>query len=262
MGTWIGAVNWRHFHAGSPMHAAVVVGVATACAAVAVAGNAARRRGPTPARRFELVLCCGTLAVWVGVVAFNLLPAHRGWDASLPLHVCHVAGLAAPVALIRRARVARAITYFVGLGLCTQAFLTPVLDQGPAYGAFWVCWVWHGAIMVAVVYDLAVRRYRPTWHDWRLAVGVTAVYVPVVFLVDWRLGTMYGWVGPIESDHWTLLTPFGRWPGRVPWVTLTACGIMAALAAAWPHNRQRPPVARPFHLPVALPRPDRVRSAA
>jgi len=263
---------WLHtFHTGSLTHLAMVTGLAIVGVGLVAAGRAARRQGPTAARQIDRWLAAILLTVWVSVQIYDVMPARRGWGRSLPLHVCHVAALAAPVALATRRRSARAILYFWGVGLSTQALVTPTLYVGPAHTDFWVFWGFHGAIVLPAAYDLAARHYRPRWKDWRLAVAAGLVYLPLVFAIDWRLWTNYAWLrrGDCGGQR-SLLSLFGPWPGRVPCLALAACGAMTVLALAWPRNwprrRPRQPQITPGPLPLAFPVagwPDRpVRSAA
>jgi hypothetical protein len=52
------------------------------------------------------------------------MPGHLRWDKSLPLHICDLTRLLVPVALWTNHRAARAMLYFWGLGLSSQAFIT------------------------------------------------------------------------------------------------------------------------------------------
>ena len=254
---------WHQFKPATPMHVLAVAGVAVGCIWLVAVGRAARRRGPATARWVNRLLAVALLAFWVALVVYFLMPARRGWGQSLPLHICHVVALAGPVAVATRNRLARALVYFWGIGLSTQAMLTPILTVGPAHAIFWVYWLWHGSLVGAAAYDLGARRYRPTWSDWQLAVAAALVYVPVVFTVDSLLYTDYGWVGRGSSlERWTLLNLFGPWPGRVPWLLLAACGVMAVLTLSWRRNWPGQAATAPILFPVAehVERP--LRSAA
>jgi hypothetical integral membrane protein (TIGR02206 family) len=254
---------WQTFRAWTPMHAATMALVTVSCVLAVKAGQAARERGPTVARRLDRGMAVVLMACWVALLGYFLMPSRLGWGQSLPLHVCHIVGFFAPVALWFRTRLARAMLYYWGLGLTTQALVTPVVTVGPAHGMFWVYWVWHGSLVTAALYDLAARRYRPGWEDWQLAAAAAFVYVPAAFAVDVLLGTDYGWVGQGMLSQWTLLSAFGPWPTRVAWMLLAGCGMMALLAIAWPRNRRwRMAVDAPQPFLVGPPVLPRLRPAA
>ncbi len=229
---------WHTFRTGSPIHGAALLGIALGCVAVVAMGRAARRRGPSAARRLDAAGAAIVAGIWLFLLGHSMMPVRFGWGQSVPLHVCHVVGVAAPAALWGRRRVARAVLYFWGLGITTQAILTPSVTVGPAHGQLWLYWGWHFVLVAAAAYDLGARRYRPCWRDWRLAVAVGLAYAPVAFSVDCALGTDYGWLGQRRYSQWTLMELFGPWPARVPWLVLAACATMALLAVVWPRNRK------------------------
>jgi hypothetical integral membrane protein (TIGR02206 family) len=229
----------QEFSVGSPVHVAVVLALVAGGAAVVAVGRRARQLGPEAARRVDRAWAAALAGLWVAVVAYNLLPSRRKLDRALPIHVCHVVGLAGAVAAATRSRTARATVYFCGLGICSQAVITPALAVGPAHADFWVFWVWHGAIMTAAAYELAARRYRPRWRDWRLATAVTLTYAPVVATIDWCLATNYGWLGRGGPTSWSLMSLLGAWPGRMPLLVGMACFNMALIALPWPRNWPR-----------------------
>jgi hypothetical integral membrane protein (TIGR02206 family) len=231
------AIELRAFHAGSAVHWICALALATAIAGTCAAGRRAWRSGDHPGavfdRRFSIVL----LLIWVICQGQNLLPGHLHWNRSLPLHVCDLAGLAAVIAIATRRPIARAMLYFWGLGLSTQAFITPVLYLGPATFNFWTYWLCHLAIVVPAVYDLVVRGYRPGWADWRRMVLVGAAYSAVVIPVDVRLGVNYGYLGPTDFGQTTLMQVLGPWPDRLPILYLMIWAASAAMT--WPWTRAR-----------------------
>jgi uncharacterized membrane protein YwaF len=55
----------------------------------------------------------------------------------LPLHICGLNGVIAPLALLTLNRWLRATLYFWAFGLTSQAFIQPNLTTGPAVPVFW-----------------------------------------------------------------------------------------------------------------------------
>lgn len=225
-------------------HAAVVAAfVAMACGLVSLRRRLARRSQGAARRLDGAVAAAGALAAVV-TIGWPLLPEQFDLTWSLPLHVCDLTALTAPVALCSQRRLPRAILYFWGLGLSSQGFCTPDLRDGPGKIEFWVFWANHFAVVGAGAYDLAGRGYRPTWRDWRAASAAGIAYVAVVLPLDVALGLNYGYLGPARPGQPTVVDVLGPWPWRVPVMCILAIGLMALMAAPWQAAGRRAP-ARP-----------------
>lgn len=168
------------------------------------------------------------------------LPANFDPRESFPLHVCDLAVWAACVAMLTDWRWPRTVVYFMGLGLSTQAFLTPIVQVGPAQVRYWLFWIGHTQIVGTAVYLLVVCRYRPGLRDYLLAVGLTAAYVALILPVDLLMGWNYGYVGPSVPDAPTLLDRLGPWPGRVVLMALMVWAVFTVmwLVPAWLEQRR------------------------
>src|SRR5687768_13772222 len=123
--------GWLHaFEPFSVMHSIVVVAFVALTSAMIMLGL--YWRGTERQAKFERTFGIVALVLWVIVHAWELTPGEFDPAQSLPLHLCDVSTLIAAVALITSARKWRALLYFWGLGLNTQAFITPLLQSGPA----------------------------------------------------------------------------------------------------------------------------------
>lgn len=228
IGTW-GEGRWDTFHAFTPLHAAAVAGSVFVLAALGIAG--ARLRGRQAEASFRRALFWTALLFQVCNLIFYTVPWQ--WEVSLPLHVCDLAGLVAVAALRWETRWLRAVLYYWGIGLSTQAFITPVVEAGPAHMRFWLFWISHLVIVGAAVYDLAGRRFRPTWRDFRAITFIMLLYGAVIIPLDALSGWNYGYVGKTAVNSPTLLDKFGPWPGRLVWMLLLVEGVFALLTAVW-----------------------------
>jgi hypothetical integral membrane protein (TIGR02206 family) len=139
----------------------------------------------------------------------------------------------APAALYTGKRHFRAVLHYWGLGFSIQAFISPILRDGPVHFDFWLYWLSHGAIVAAAVYDLAVLGFRPAWSDWRTSVRVGIVYIVMVAGIDAALHANYGYLGDSAMARGTLICSFGPWPGRLPLITATSFALMAAMTVVW-----------------------------
>ncbi len=187
------------------------------------------------------------LAYAVGYTAWYLLPSRFDWADSLPLQLCDLAIFVAGLAMITGRRPLRTLLYFWGIGLSTQAFFTPIIRTGVASTLFWLFWIGHTMIVGSAVYDLVVRRYRPTSRDLLAAIGASIVYCALVFGLDILLTEFlgrpinYGYVGPTAPANPTLIDKLGPWPGRVAILAVIVLLDYVLLYAVWPLARRLRP---------------------
>ena len=183
--------------------------------------------------RLERTLASANILFWIAAHGWWMLPPRFDPATSLPLHMCHVAQLLASVMLLAPRPWLRAIVYFWGIGLCTQALLTPSLREAPTSLWFWAFWLEHGMLQAIAVYDLVVRRYRPTWRDYASACAAAVVYLAVVLPIDIALQTDYGFVGEPKPENPSILDLLGPWPQRLIAIVALVAAAMAVLMVPW-----------------------------
>jgi hypothetical integral membrane protein (TIGR02206 family) len=195
------------------LHLVTVAICALAIAALVAGGRALNARGAEAKLRIPWAIFA--LAYWFAYIIWwnwNGLDV----DGGLPLHLCDINGVVAPLALLTRNRWARATLYFWSFTLSLQAFIQPLLSAGPAHLPFWSFWIGHTIIMASAVYDIAVLGFRPDWGDFRRVLVVSAAYVAVVLPIDLALGVDYGFIG--NPPPGKIIPPFidamGPWPRR------------------------------------------------
>jgi hypothetical integral membrane protein (TIGR02206 family) len=219
------------FEPFSLLHAAAVLAIVLATvAAIRAARQNRRARGAFGA---EHAIGIAFIATWLAVHGWWLLPPRLDPVKTLPLQMCHWAALASGFYLATRARWLAVLLYFWGLGLCTQALITPALEEGPATHVFWYFWLSHGMIVGAATYALAVHGFRPTWRDWRFASLAGGVYAAVAIAVNLAIGANYGFLGPSKPNLPTIVDALGPWPQRLPIIFATVVGAMALLMLPW-----------------------------
>ena len=226
----------------SALHAVAVAVCALLIAAPALTGRRLHRPAEMRLRRTLAFLA---VAYWL---AYNIWWNRHGLDprTGLPLQLCDINGLIAPLALIARWRWARATLYFWTAALTVQAFIQPDLAEGPASPVFWAFWAAHTLIGASAVYDIAVLGFRPRWDDLGRALAAGLAYVALVAPVNAVLGSDYGFVG--DPGPGIAVPPFvlmlGPWPRRaIVLVGLAACGFVAVLLP-WLFAGARPSRAR------------------
>lgn len=165
----------------------------------------------------RLAAAWGGFAVCTNIwsIVYWHLPDNFKPDESLPIQLCDLACMLAPLVLLTDWRWPRALVFFWGLGLSTQAFFTPTVLEGPAHMKYYLFWLVHLVIVGTAVYDLVVRRYRPTIRDLVLTIAAGIVYLLAMLFVNDRLDSNYGFVGNKLRQAPTLVDRLGPWPDRV-----------------------------------------------
>jgi len=223
--------DWSVFAPYGALHLASVIGCLGLIAAVVRIGRSAG--GKNAERLVRRSIAVFGLAEWA---IYNVVWNWRGIDVheGLPLQLCDVAGLVAPLALLTLDRRLRAAVYFWGLTLTTQAFIQPTLTRGPADLLFWCFWIAHTVILGCAVYDLVVLGFRPGWPDLGRALAVSAAYLAVVVPVNLLLSSNYGYIGNPPPGR--AIPPFvallGPWPQRA--FVVVALAVLAFLLALAP----------------------------
>lgn len=231
---------WAVFVPYSGLHLLSVSAAMAVVATAALVGRALRSKGAEAKLRCAIAV----FAVYY-FIAYNVWWNWKGIDvaSSLPLQICDLNGVVAPLALWTRNRWARATLYFWAFALTLQAFIQPLLTAGPASPIFWAFWTGHTTVMVCAVYDVAVVGFRPDWRDLWRAISVSTLYFAVIMPVDLWLGANYGFIGnPAPAQR---IPPFvaalGPWPRRVfILVALVALAFVLALAPWRLFKRLRP----------------------
>jgi hypothetical integral membrane protein (TIGR02206 family) len=204
----------------------VTVGVCVlVIAALALAGRVLPKTGETLLRH---ALGIFGLVYWF---SYNLWWNRHGIDfaGGLPLQICDVNGVIAPLALFTQHRWLRATLYYWAFALSSQAFIQPALQAGPANPIFYWFWAQHTIILAYAVYDLVVLQFRPQWRDLMRCYVVGAIYLAVVVPLNFALHSDYGYLGNLPPD---VIPPFvaalGPWPARAV-ILVVLCVIACAI---------------------------------
>ncbi|MEZ6235214.1 MAG: TIGR02206 family membrane protein [Phycisphaerales bacterium] len=223
------------FQAFSALHAITVGVLALAMAASCVLG---RRWRDTPRER-RLRVFWGTFTIAWNVLAaiWYFLPRQFDPMESWPLHVCDIAVWVATLALLTQNRWLRTVLYFFGIGLSTQAFATPVVEEGPAGTRFWLFWVGHTQIVGSAIYDVVVLGYRPRFRDLLVGLATLVAYAALVTPINLGFGVNYGYIGDAEPGRETIITRLGPWPWRLVPMFGLAVGVFVVAWGVWPLAR-------------------------
>lgn len=235
----------------SPVHFAVLTGYAIITLTLVVLGM--KWRATPTGKHIHRAWAAFVVLVQAVNIIYWATPPNLDPGTSLPLHICDLAGIAAVLVMTTNARMWRTVLYYWGLGLSTQAFLTPVITDGPETFRFHLFFASHLTIVATAVYDLAVRRFRPTWKDLLTITGVMLTWVALVLPLDIIMHWNYGYLGNTKPLQPTLIDRLGPWPFRLVWMFLIAASAFTLMTLVWwrdKHQSQDPArAARPPVLP-------------
>jgi hypothetical integral membrane protein (TIGR02206 family) len=227
----------RQFVAFGLSHGVVLVVLVVVATALVVLGR--RYRGTPIGRRLSQALALMFAGFLVPVWLYWLLTGQQEIKYSLPLQLCDLAAMASVWALWSYSATASALTYFWGLTLTSQAFVSPELT-GPDFPSlqFLSFFGMHSVVLWAAIYLTWGVGLRPDWRSYRIAVLVTIGWAVVMFTFNRVAGTNYGFLNtkPVVRS---LLDVLGPWP----WYLLSELVLGAAVWAliTWPWVRQQVP---------------------
>lgn len=222
-----------------------LVTVAVCVAIMAVASVVGRLWYHTPKEnRFRIGWAMFCLLYQIGVSIYWFWPGNFTWARSLPLMLCDLAAFIAAYAMFRPdQRWALTMLYFWGIGLSSQAFVTPVLQDGYMHDSYWRFWIGHIVIVGSAIYAVAVLRYRPSTRDWIQASLITIAYAILVVIVNLVIDAMhvlpagvranYGYIGNTTPRNPTIIDNLGTWPLRIFLVAGIVMSVFAILWAVW-----------------------------
>lgn len=208
--------------------AAAALVVCMACGVVARVERAGGRRG----------FADGFAGV---VLGWNLLanlwwalPANFELSNSLPLHVCDLVNLIVPLAIWSRQRTLLALAVFWGLGLSTQAFFTPTLNESPDDLRYWLFWGGHLTAAAGCCVIAGGIEFAPKWKDWARVMLLGVGFALVLMWFNHVTGANYGYVGNETPSQPTLIDRLGPWPLRVVWLILIGGAAQALVVVLYP----------------------------
>jgi hypothetical integral membrane protein (TIGR02206 family) len=214
----------------------VILGITLAgCVLLVVLGRRLRNspREPLVRRSLGILLLAFSLPTQLGQFA----PGEGPVKAALPFQLCDLAWMVAAYALLVGGRRSRALLYYWGLTLGTQAIVTPSLGHlwpDPMFVGFWGL---HAFTLWAAVYLCLGLGRGPDWRGYRWALLCTYVWAAVMMVFNAVVGTNYGFVNS-KPPAASILDLLGPWPFYV-----LAEGVILAVFWAlitWPWVAVRP----------------------
>jgi hypothetical integral membrane protein (TIGR02206 family) len=213
------------------MHAVAVCMFVASVVLIVIAGRA--WRGTARERALRQGLAWSIVATQVVSIVWFAMPARFDWGVSLPLQFCDVLPWVGAIALWRGSAWARSVVYFVGLGLTTQAFVSPTVQVGPLSLHFWIFWTVHAQILGCGLYAALVQGWKPGPREYAMAVIGLWCYSALILPFDIVTGLNYGFMGPSKPRVPTAIDAMGAWPGRLVLMFAVVHAAMGLLLVPW-----------------------------
>ena len=195
-----------------------------------------RLRGTSGEQWVSLVLAWANLAFGTASTISALVPFSA--RHSLPLQICDLAWVVVAWALLTRAALPLALTYYWGLTLAVQALVQPTLTEGFPDPAFFVFWGKHVLIVWGAVYLCLALRVGPDWATYRRAVVCTLGWLVVVLCANGVFDANYGYVSAKPSEA-TVLDVLGPWPVYLVAESAIVLAGWALITLPWSGRRVR-----------------------
>lgn len=172
------------------------------------------------------------IAIWTVEASWHVWNLAIGtWNIQtmLPLHMCSVLIWLSGIMLVTKNYSIYEFVYFLGIGGALQAVLTP--DVGiynfPHY-RYIQTFMSHGILIAIGVYMTVVEGFRPTWKSILRVIGISNLYMLVVFFINSAIGSNYLMING-KPPMATILDLLPAWPWYIPWLEvlgLATCLIL------------------------------------
>ena len=133
-------------------------------------------------------------------------------EESMPIHLCDIVAILLGWALLKNSQRCAELGYLWGLSGTLQGLITPGLKYGFPAPEFFAFFLQHGGVpAVATGLAFGTSSLKPQKGTLWRAAGWINVYFAGIFLLNWMLGTNYGYVNHKPAPP-TLMDFLGPWP--------------------------------------------------
>jgi hypothetical integral membrane protein (TIGR02206 family) len=219
----------RTFQALDLQHGITLMVIAALCF---LAFRAARNTDPAVRKWVGRLIGSALLGYVICLYAQQAIAHSLTWEYSLPLELCNLVLAACIISLFRPSPLATEIAYFWGLGGVLQATLTPDLTRGfPSWDFILFFWS-HGATLLAIVFLISVRGFRPRKGSIVRMMIALNIYAAVVGTIDAFSGWNYGYLCR-KPGMPSLMDILGPWPWYLLTIELIALVTFLILDLPW-----------------------------
>ncbi|MCB0523600.1 MAG: TIGR02206 family membrane protein [Saprospiraceae bacterium] len=197
------------------------------------------QRNDQKQQQLGLIMSLIPAILWIGIALYMVFyddPFDIG--LVLPFHVCYFLNLLMPFMLWRRSYFLFEISYFMVMGGCIQALITPdILTTFPDYINIRY-FVVHICLVQSVLYAIFVFGFRPTWKSFGKSLLWTNIYLLFVICLNALLGTNFMYLKEKPTTT-TMLDLFGEWPWYIIGGEFLAFAIFSLLMLPFMFSRKK-----------------------
>lgn len=190
-------------------------------------------------RRIGLIQSLIPVLLWASISLYMALfesPVEMG--LVLPFHACYFINLLLPVMLWQRSFLLFEITYFMVMGGCAQALITPDVQYSFPHYMNLRYFIVHMGLVQSILYALLVFRFRPNWSSYRKAFLWVNIYFVFVLGINFLLGTNFMYLSK-KPNAPTLLDLFGEWPWYIVGGEFLALAMFALVMLPFAFDNRR-----------------------
>ena len=180
--------------------------------------------------------------LWVNEIAWHIWNIAIGtWSIKfmLPLNVCSVLIWLSAIMLIFKNYRIYEFAYFLGIGAGFQYLLTPDLGiYGFPHFRFFETFISHGLMITAPIYMTVVEGFRPTWKSILRVTAWTNLYMLIIFMLNFLIGSNYLMLNGKPSTP-SLLDLLPAWPYYIIFMELIGIATFLILYLLTIINKRR-----------------------
>jgi len=138
----------------------------------------------------------------------------------LPFHLCRITAFILPFLMFYHKRRLFGVLYFWIMVGTFNAMITPDLKDGFPSPEFFIYFIYHGVLVIAILYAVFIYKMKPNWTDLFHAFVATNLLLLLMYVVNLLLGSNYFYTMH-KPETASMLDYFGPWP----WYLLVSEGV-------------------------------------
>ncbi len=158
------------------------------------------------------------------------------YTTELPMHLCRLLAIAAPIVMYTRNRKALGIMYFMIYAGTLNANITPDVDGAFPSSNYFTYWMIHSSLLVIPYYAIKVYGLKITFQDLKNAFWTANAYLVLITSFNWITGSNYFYTirKPVSAS---ILDFFGPWPMYVGVTYIIGLILIVLLYLPWYFNK-------------------------
>lgn len=152
-----------------------------------------------------------TIIVWT---ALKIYLNDFNPQTDLPLNLCNLVSLFAPILTISRKKIYFELFFFWVMAGTLQAVFTPSLEHSFPHYDYFKYWHVHAGLVIFILYITIVYNYQLTFKSVLRSFYGIQIYLALMLIINYFLGSNYFFLNekPVKGS---MLDWFGDWPNYI-----------------------------------------------